>query len=90
MSENKIKVRAGEGRSVHFTLRVIAAPGRRTLVLEGDRVIEVPLNMRFVRRSLRNRDLVMVQTEGKPEPVPEIEVESEPDFEPDFVAAEED
>ncbi len=89
MTDKTIKVRAGEGRQVHFPLRVIAAPGRRTLVLEGDRVIEVPLNMRFVRRSLRNRDLIMVQTEGN-EPEIEPEVEPEPEIEPDFDAAEED
>ncbi len=65
MSNKTMKVRAGEGRQVHFPQQVIAAPGRRTLVLEGDAVIEVPCDMRFIRRSLRNGDLVMVQTEGK-------------------------
>lgn len=90
MSDDKIKVRAGKGRQVHFPLRVIAAPGRRTLVLEGDRVIEVPANMRFVRRSIRNQDLVVVQTEGNPEPEPEIGAEPEPELEPDLDVAEED
>lgn len=84
MTKPKIKVRAGDGLMVHFPQTVITAPGRRTLVLEGDAVAEVPLNMRFVRRSLRNGDLVVVQTEGKPEP----EAEIDPD--PDFDVAEED
>ncbi len=90
MTDEKIRVRAGKGRVVYFPLSVIAAPGRRTLVLQGDRVIEVPANMRFVRRSRRNRDLVVVQTEGKAEPVPEIISEPVPDLEPDLDVAEED
>jgi hypothetical protein len=81
MSDKTIKVRAGKGRQVHFPLRVIAAPGRRTLVLEGDAVVEIPCDMRFVRRSLRNGDLVMVQTEdAKPKakpPTPKIKPKAE-------------
>ncbi|HEU02893.1 hypothetical protein LCGC14_0605520 [marine sediment metagenome] len=75
MTDKKIQVRAGEGRQVHFPLRVIAAPGRRTLVLDGSTVVEVPLNMRFVRRSLRNGDLLVVQTE---EPKPKAKPKSKP------------
>ncbi len=75
MSKKTIKVRAGEGRQVHFPQRVIAAPGRRTLVLKGDAVIEIPCDMRFVRRSLRNGDLVMVQTE---EPTAKAKPKSKP------------
>lgn len=80
MSDKTIKVRAGEGLQVHFPLQVIAAPGRRTLVLEGAAVLEVPADMRFVRRSLRNGDLVMVQTEepkpkakSRPKPKPQAD-----------------
>lgn len=81
MSKKTMTVRAGEGRQVHFPQRVIAAPGRRTLVLEGDATAEVPCDMRFVRRSLRNGDLVVVQTEDrkrKPKP-PKPEPKSEPE-----------
>lgn len=70
MSDKKIKVRAGAGLRVFFPHRVVTAPGRRTRVLEGAQVIEVPANMRFVRRSIRCKDLVVVQTEERqPTPV---------------------
>lgn len=90
MSDKTIKVRAGAGLRVFFPQRVVAAPGRRTRVLEGAQVIEVPANMRFVRRSIRCEDLVEVQTADldvvQTEETPEPEIEPEPDFD----AAEED
>jgi hypothetical protein len=62
----KCRVRAGDGLKVFFPLDIKAAPGRRTFVLEGDEVIEVDRTSRFVMRSLRCGDLVMVRTEKAP------------------------
>lgn len=60
MEPKKIRVKAGPGLKVFFPLDVIAAPGRRVRILEGDEVVEVRANMRFVQRSLRCKDLIKV------------------------------
>ena len=62
-----IKVNAAPGLVMHFPTRTITAPGARTLKIEGDTVIEVNGDDRFVRRRLKVGDLVLVKTE-KPKP----------------------
>ena len=64
----KIKVKAAAGRPVHFPMSVKAAPGARTLVLEGDTVIEVDDSHRFIRRRLKVGDLVLVKSEKQSKP----------------------
>ncbi len=61
----KRRVKAGRGLKVFFPLDIKAAPGRRTLILEGDEVIEVDASSRFVMRSIRCGDLVVVKTETR-------------------------
>lgn len=55
--------RTGNPIKVFFPLDIKAAPGRRTFVLEGETVIEVDESHRFVMRSIRCGDLVVVRTE---------------------------
>ena len=83
MSNKTIKVRAAEGLRVFFPHAVAAAPGRRTKILEGEETLEVSSNMRFVRRSIRCGDLVVVQPEGEAEAAPEAD-EPEAEFEVDL------
>ena len=65
----KISVRAGDGLKVFFPLRTIAAPGARAYVLEGETVLEVNGEDRFVVRRIQVGDLVVVQR-SKPKPTP--------------------
>ena len=64
------RVKAGPDLKVFFPLAVKAAPGRRTFVWEGEKVIEVDTSSRFVRRSIRCGDLVVVKTESVPDAKP--------------------
>ncbi len=58
-----IKVRAGDGLVMHFPRRVVSAPGARTMQIDGDTVVEVDADDRFIRRRLKVGDLVLVKTE---------------------------
>lgn len=59
------KVKAAEGLKVFFPLDVKAGPGRRTFILEGDAVVEVNTDTRFVRRRIAAGDLTIVRTVAK-------------------------
>lgn len=61
---SKTKVKAKDGLKVFFPLDCMAAPGRKTFVLEGEAIIEVDTVHRFVRRSIRCGDLVVVKTKS--------------------------
>jgi len=69
--ERKVRVKAGDGLKVFLPLDVLAAPGRKIKVLEGDETVEVPLDTRYVRRRLKVGDLVVVESD-QPRP-PESE-----------------
>lgn len=55
------KVQAGKDRVVIFPQSVLRAPGAKSLSISGDTVVEVDDKHRFVRRSLRNGDIVEVK-----------------------------
>ena len=57
-----IKVKAGEGLTMHFPQRVVAAPGAKTLQISGETVVEVNGDDRFIRRRLKVGDLVLVKS----------------------------
>lgn len=61
MTRKTIRVRAGQGLTVHLPLDVAAAPGRQTRTLVGEEIIEVPADNRFVQRRLLVGDLVEVK-----------------------------
>lgn len=67
MPKKTIRVRAGEGRLVVFPVRVLAAPGARPYLLEGDDVVEVE-RCSFVNKRLRARDLVEVSRDTRNDP----------------------
>lgn len=62
----KVKVMAKKGLRVFFPRRVVAAPGARTLVLEGEAVIEVDGDERFVAKRIRVGELVVIKQTKKP------------------------
>ena len=58
-----IKVKAGEGLTIYIASR---AAGGRVRVLTGDEVLEVPANMRFIRRRIAVEDLIVVKEKREP------------------------
>lgn len=78
-----IKVKAKPGLMVHFPQGIVVSPGRKTRVLQGEEVIEIPNNTRFVRRRLLMGDLIevgadVVESSTKPTPKPAPKPKSEP------------
>jgi len=59
----------GTPLKVFFPLDVIAAPGRRTFVLFGDMVVDLPSDHRYVRRRVLKGDLIMVRSSQGPQPI---------------------
>ncbi len=82
--KSKISVKAKEGLKVFFPLDVVAAPGRRVKILEGEEVIEVPSHMRFVQRRIAARDLVVIK---QSKPVRETKPKKAKKAKPDVGAA---
>ena len=65
-----MRVQAAPDRVVVFPLDVVAGPGGRHRFLEGDEIIEVPSNARFVARRILMHDLIVV-------PLPKVEKPAE-------------
>jgi len=56
--------KAGVGRTVAIPQSVKPAPGAKTLIVQGDVEVQLDDSKRFVRRSVRNGDLVVVKAKS--------------------------